>query len=232
MQNKTKTGINGFDNLIGGGFPKGSIILLSGSPGTGKTIFGLEYLYNGAINGEKGLYLSFEESESSLIEQAGQFGWDLNKLRKEKKIFLEYIPSKTINNSTIIELMQTIKEKNITRLVIDSVSTLALSIPTIHTKISEITEFSIKRFIHQFIEELRNLTETTIILIGQTNSETNISNDGVSEYSADGIIHIKYESLGGEYSRNLVIRKMRHVKNDEDLHPLEISKKGIIIHKL
>ena len=56
--------------------------------------------------------------------------------------------------------------------------------------------------------------------------------DGVSEFICDGVVLIKYESLGGDFSRTLRVRKMREVNNDEDIHPLEIGEKGIIIHSL
>lgn len=229
---KTKTGINGFDELVEGGLTTNSITLLTGTPGTGKTIFGLEFLYRGALIGEKGLYISFEEPKENIIEQAKQFGFDLAKLEKEGKIVIDYVPSKNITNAVLAAIPSSIKQDNIKRVVIDSVSTLALSIPTIQTKITEVTEFTIKRFIYNFIEDLRLAHAGTILLIGQSRNDKELSSDGVSEFVADGIIHITYESLGGEYSRSLNIRKMRQCKNDEDIHPLEISKKGIIVHTL
>ncbi|MBR9677130.1 AAA family ATPase [Candidatus Woesearchaeota archaeon] len=230
--NKTKTGIKGFDDLLNGGIPTGSIVLVSGTPGTGKTIFGLEYLYRGALNDEKGLFITFEEPKSNIAEQAMQFGWDLEKLEKKNILHIQHISSKTITNATLKEIVNFVKKEKIKRLVIDSISTLALSIPTIHNKVTEITDFAIKRFLHQFLEDLRDFADTTTLLIGQTTSEKHLSTDEVSEFIADGIIHILYESLGRDYSRSLIIRKMRKVKNDEDIHPLEISKTGLTVHTL
>ena len=87
MKNQVKTGITGFDELVEGGFPKGKCILLSGTPGTGKTIFSLQYIYNGAKRfKEKSLYISFEENKEHLFSQAKKFGWDLEKLENEKKV--------------------------------------------------------------------------------------------------------------------------------------------------
>lgn len=229
---KVKTDIAGFDALVGGGFPKGAIILVGGTPGTGKTIFGLEYLYRGAMLGEKGLFISFEEPVENLILQAKQFGWNIDKVTKKKDLLFDYIPSRKINNSTIKDIITIVKEKNIKRLVIDSLSTLALSIPTIHSKVGEITDYSIKRFIHTFMEELKLLEETTTLTMTHASNQNVLSTDEISEFLADGIIHIIYESLGGEYSRSLTIRKMRQVKNDDDIHPLEISKTGLIVHTI
>jgi len=71
-----------------------------------------------------------------------------------------------------------------------------------------------------------NFPEGTYVLTGKE------AKDYISEFISDGIIHITFESMGGEFSRSLLIRKMRRVKNDEDIHPLEISSKGIIIHNI
>ena len=59
-----------------------------------------------------------------------------------------------------------------------------------------------------------------------------ISRDTISEFMCDGVVLVKFESMGGDYSRSLIVRKMRNTKNDEDVHPVEISEKGIIIHKI
>ena len=229
---KIKTGISGFDALVKGGLPAGSCVLLSGTPGTGKTIFALEYIYRGALEGDKGLYISLEEQTQSLRDQASNFGWDFEALEKKGMITLMYIPTSSITNSTIKEIQSTVSEYGIKRLVLDSVSTLSLAIPTIQTVISDITEFSIKRFVHNFIDEIKGPRKTTILLISQTSDDKKFSSDEVSEFMSDGIIHIVYESMGGEYSRSLIVRKMRQVKNDEDIHPLEISNKGIVVHTL
>ena len=171
MAEKTKTGIEGFDSLIEGGIPESSITLITGTPGTGKTIFGLEFLYRGALMGEKGLYISFEEPKENLKLQAKQFGWDFDKFEREGKIVIDYIPSRTITNSVLEAIVPAILKDDIKRVVIDSVSTLALSIPTIHTKVTEVTDFTVKRFIYNFVEELRQVKTATILVIGQSNTD-------------------------------------------------------------
>ena len=78
-----KTGILGFDKLFKHGIPKGKAVLIEGSPGTGKTIFCLQTAYNTCKVGKKVLYMSFEESEASLIEHMEEFGW--NPVAMQKK---------------------------------------------------------------------------------------------------------------------------------------------------
>lgn len=232
MNKKVKTGIQGFDQLLNGGLPSEKCILLTGSPGTGKTIFALEYIYNGADKfGERGLYVSFEENQNNLKNQAKQFGWDFESSKVKDLIHIMDLPASELTENTINDMVNYIKKNNIQRLVIDSISALVINIPTTHTKLVDITQIYIKQFIYQFINRLQQIENVTTILTAQS-SETELSNDSASEYICDGIIKITYESLGGNYNRSLIIRKMREVKNDEDIHPLEISSKGIVIHNL
>ncbi|MCX8176270.1 MAG: ATPase, partial [Candidatus Bathyarchaeota archaeon] len=82
--NRVPTGIEGLDEAIRGGFPKGSLIVLAGNPGTGKTIFSATFLYNGAINyGEKGMYVSFSENRETFFSNMLSLGLDFWKLERE-----------------------------------------------------------------------------------------------------------------------------------------------------
>lgn len=76
------------------------------------------------------------------------------------------------------------------------------------------------------------MEDVTALLISQAADNKSIMLDSVSEFVCDGIIRIMYESLGGAYSRSLSVRKMRQVKNEEDVHPLEISDQGLIVHSM
>src|SRR3990167_5126073 len=101
MVERVPTGIEGFDELIQGGFPKGSSILYTGTPGTGKSIFGMQFLYNGAQKyKEKGLYITFEETAQELKDQASMFDWDFNKFEKDGKVKIIAIPARNITDTT------------------------------------------------------------------------------------------------------------------------------------
>lgn len=226
---RVKTHIIGFDELIEGGFPKNSSILLSGSAGTGKTIFSLQYLYNGSsIENEKGIYFTFEEKKESLLEQANQFGWDLDKLDKKNKLKIISIGTDDINKNTINDMIEIIENTKSKRVVIDSITTLSFLAPeSIST--GQLNNHTIKKFLYSFITKFKDMQDLTIILISQKDEK--VSND-IAEYLCDGVINIDYESLGGDFSRQLTIKKMRKTKNNEDIHPMEISKTGIVIHNL
>jgi len=178
------------------------------------------------------LYISLEERALSLKNQASQFGWDFDKLEKENKVKIIHIPAKDIKETTASEIIKMANENGYRRLVIDSLSALSINTPTTYSKVTDLTEISIKRFMYKFINDLRDVNNNiTPLLISQT-TDGQLSRDTVSEFICDGIVHISYETLGGKYSRTLTIRKMRETKNDEDVHPLEITSKGIVIHNL
>ena len=133
---RVKTGIPGFDELIQGGIPKGFNVLLVGQPGTGKTIFGMQYLVNGATAGENGLYVSLDSPNERVREQARQFGWDIDGLEKEGKITLLKVPldKPKINLFDILE--EEVKETKAVRLVFDSLADFAISIDQFATPLA------------------------------------------------------------------------------------------------
>ena len=89
---KTLTGIQGLDEITGGGLPSGRPTLVSGGAGAGKTMFGLEFVVRGATQyGEPGVFISFEETIPDLVENARSLGFDLNRLVAEKKLFLDHV---------------------------------------------------------------------------------------------------------------------------------------------
>ncbi len=93
---RVKTGIPGLDNLLQGGFPKSSCILLSGPPGTGKSIMAVHFLHEGAVTDEVGIYLSFDEPRESILLSGEELGFNLKRLEKENKlVILEYFTIET-----------------------------------------------------------------------------------------------------------------------------------------
>ncbi len=85
---KTPTYITGLDEILNGGLPYGRTSLVFGTPGNGKTVMGVEYLYRGAINGEPGIFLGFEETVKTLCENALTMGFNLSSLMKKNQLFL------------------------------------------------------------------------------------------------------------------------------------------------
>ena len=89
---KSPTSIHGFDEITGGGLPKGRPSLVCGGAGCGKTLFAMEFLVRGAtIYKEPGVFISFEETAKELTANVASLGFDLDKLVEQKKIWLEHI---------------------------------------------------------------------------------------------------------------------------------------------
>ncbi|MCX6776545.1 MAG: hypothetical protein NTY73_01055, partial [Candidatus Micrarchaeota archaeon] len=122
---RVPTGIEELDKIIEGGFPEGSTILVKGSPGTLKTIFGLQFLYNGAKQyKDKGMYISFTQGEDSLRQQAELFGWDFKDFPVE---FRNYdITREPDLEGLIVSDIKTFKPS---RVVVDSLTSFLSKLP-------------------------------------------------------------------------------------------------------
>ena len=87
---KALTGIDGFDEITGGGLPRGRTSLIAGSAGAGKTLFGMEFIYRGATQfGEPGVFMAFEENETELVENVASLGFDLDALVKRNQLVID-----------------------------------------------------------------------------------------------------------------------------------------------
>lgn len=238
---RLSTGVAGLDNLIGGGMPRGFNILLSGAPGTGKSILGLQFIYEGVKKGEAGIYVSFEQFKEDIIEQARQFGWE--GITDDKLFSLLSIKHKDIQ-SFMNYLKDEVEAKNAKRLVIDS-----LSVVSVYTNIMEDPEFSKimdlsvdlhsrvsvdpdqyrKQVIYHILSKIKAMGVTTLLISEQTEAEK-LTRDEVSEFVSDGVIVLKKVVIGKDVIRSLVVEKMRHTKINAGTHSMEFSDCGIIVN--
>ncbi|MEM4267240.1 MAG: ATPase domain-containing protein [Candidatus Woesearchaeota archaeon] len=219
------TGISGFDELIQGGFVERSINLVAGGPGCGKTIFCLQYLWNGATKfGEPGLFVSFEENLDDLKKDALAFGWDFDSLKETRVDFIYFHPYdvRDIHNC----LLELIKKSGAKRVVFDSTSVYGMTLES---------AFEVRKGLYDLAAILRkhncvSILTSEIVEGDRSEYASRFSRFGVEEFLADSIIVITFESLGGQIPRSIQVRKMRRTKNDEGVHPLEITSQGLIVH--
>ena len=234
---RVKTGVPGFDELIEGGIPKGFNVIFTGGPGTGKTIFGLQYIYNGAINGENGVYVSLETSTDGIKNQAMQFGWDLDKLEKEGKILILRIPMDVIKLDLFSAINEAIQKVNAKRLVFDSLDALAINIDMFTIPVAYVgsrnrityTGKSRRRITYLVMNELSKLKTTNIVITASSQDEKQITIDGVSEYASDGVVVLKSLALGETTNKTMEIKKIRNTKIQGGIKSYEIEQNGFII---
>jgi KaiC/GvpD/RAD55 family RecA-like ATPase len=221
MANRVKSGIPGLDKLMQGGFVESSVNLVTGETGTGKTIFGLQYIHSGLKRGEPGVYITLEENPEDIKADAMQFGWNLEKFEKSGIFKLIYHDPVQVNNidSVIIGEINSLKAK---RLVIDSTSLLGLNIEN---------PAQIRRRTFSIINTIKRNACTALILSEIPEGVKSLSRFGVEEFVADSVIVLHYLGIGEVSARSLTIRKMRRTKHGNDVYPLEISDKGIVVKR-
>lgn len=237
---RIQTGITGLDALIEGGFPEGRSVLVSGACGTGKTIFSMQYIYAGAATySEPGIYVTLDERPDLIRQDVLRFGWDLKKLEEENMIQIidgsisklgmpseeEYsLPATGFDlDKLLIEIMRTTKRIGAKRVVIDSIPSLGFNFENVH---------EVRKAVLKLSYMLMKSGVTSIMTSEIQEGANKFGKYGVEEYVVDGVIVLHYLGLGTKSNRTLHVRKMRATKHSEELHPLEISGKGIKVHSI
>lgn len=222
---QVKSGIPGMDKLLNGGFKRESVTLVSGSVGSGKTTFGIQYLVNGIKEqGEKGLLISFESPKYAVYSNMLPFGWDLANLERERKfVFIEY-PTNEISEFVSQEsnLRNLIGMTGVERMVIDSIGPLAYTYEN-----AEQRRFGLMRL----VEMLRKLHCTVLIISGDTQDDLDSmprTMSGIESFT-DGMINLYNTFSGGNRMRGVSVLKMRGSKHEDGIYEMELGDDGITV---
>lgn len=223
---RVETGIPGLDKLIEGGLVKGSTNLIAGNAGTGKTIFCMQYLWNGLQKGENGVYITLEQRPEDILADVSRFGWDFSKYVSSGKIRLESLIASDITEVTT-RVVESIKKVNAKRFALDS-----LTIATMGWKERPEEAFKLRGKSFDMLNTLRSLDVTSMIISEvQRGAKDELSKFGFEEFVVDAVVHLNYMTIGGA-SRNLQILKMRRTDHGKKIYPFEITDKGIVIKSL
>lgn len=235
-----KIGVPGFDELIDKGVPKGSSILVSGGPGSGKTTFCLQSLANAAKNGERCLYLSFEESRERLIRYLGNYGLNFNESEANGNFRIVRLDPFKISRSveTLLAqargelLIETNQVKELIpedfipdRIAFDSLSAVAAAFAG--------KEEGYRAYISQLFDAFRAIGATSFLITEVEQSTTKYSRSGVEEFLADAVFvfyNLRQKSIRLNATEIIKIRGTSHKKR---IVPFKmLPNQGIIVYPM
>jgi circadian clock protein KaiC len=224
---KAATGIEGFDEITGGGLPRGRVSLLLGGPGAGKTVFALETLVNGARNyGEPGIFVAFEESSKQIVANAATFGWDLPGLEREHLFFLDARLSPTTVQAGSFDLAgmlaglsDRVRAMKTRRVVFDGIDVL---LTLLDDTVAE------RREMHRIYEWLQAENLTGIITSKASETDRRSSERyAFLQFMCDCVVQFAHRLSDRVSLRTLRVAKYRGSAFAENEFPIVISAEGI-----
>ncbi len=222
------TGIVGFDKICQGGFVRNSDNVLLGGPGSGKSTFLLQFLWNGATKfNENGLYCSFEPDIVETLKDALAFGWDFAKLNELDKVkFLKFSPQTSVDELKS-ELTRLISKYNIKRVCFDPISVLALNINE---------EGKIREEVFDLASLMKRLNVTSILSDESMDGERVGGDDGdgwsktdILKFLTDSVTTLHESGLSGVGDRAVRVIKMRRTAHSRGPIGMAITDNGIEI---
>lgn len=230
---KIRTLIEGFDDISHGGIPIGRSTLVSGSSGTGKTLFAVQFLYNGIVHfDEPGIFVTFEESPTDIIKNAYSFGWDLQKLIDEGKLFLlDASPDPEgqeivgqFDLSALIERIQyAILKYKAKRVSVDSITAIFQQYDAASL---------VRREIFRLVARLKQIGVTTVMTTERVEEYGQIARFGVEEFVSDNVVIVRNVLEGEKRRRTIEILKLRGTTHMKGEYPFTLTNNGINIFPL
>ena len=229
---RSMSGIPGFDELIGGGFHKGTVNTITGSSGTGKTVFASQFINYGVQMDEKGMIITPSESSEYLKrEMMSSFGWDFSKLEVEGKLTIVDVTDPDLRLQKSIEIdpvdflinfrklvERKLEEVKPVRLFIDDLTAFFMAVEA---------PFKIRSLTDDLFGTIRASGVTSVVTIG-----TAFSTNQFLEYGADSATMLNRERIGNNLIRSIYIMKMRGSKIANSIRVLDISDGGISVSSL
>jgi RecA-superfamily ATPases implicated in signal transduction len=217
-----RLGVAGLDEALGGGVPRGSIILLAGYPGAGKTTLATQFAYEGVRNGERALYVSFVEPKEDFYRNSANFG--INLAEAESKGLFKYYEALNVSTpealSDLIEdLLIQVDSMGASRAVVDSVS----AVEQLAGDAARVREV-----LHSAFYVGLKKRGVTSILVAELPFGGQTVGLGPEEFIADGVIIMRYRYVKGKMERYAEIRKMRGSPVLMPYLPYAITQRGVV----
>jgi circadian clock protein KaiC len=218
---RCKTHITKLDEILGPGIPWGSSLLIAGVAGTGKTVLSLEFIYRGALAGEKGILFSFEETDERLRAAAKGLGWDLDREIDRGMIEIVFIPQPDIMVEAHLLMMRArVEAMKAKRVVVDSVSVFLHKVPD--------PQLSREKIFH-LCSIIQNAQAVGFLATDIPYGSGQVSRFGVEETVVDGVIILSSTEEGLERWRYLEVYKLRNTAHLKGRHNMVIGQGGISV---
>ena len=225
---KTPTGIIGFDEITGGGVPKGRPALICGTAGCGKTLFSIEFLVRGALQfNEPGVLLAFEETRDELAKNVASLGFDLAQLIRQKKLVIDYVH---IERSEIQETGEFDLEGLFIRLnhAIDSIGAKRVVLDTLEALFAGLpNEMILRAEMRRLFRWLKDKGVTAVITAER--GQSSLTRYGLEEYVADCVVLLDNRVVDQVSTRRLRVVKYRGSIHGADEYPFLIGEHGISV---
>ena len=225
---KCPTGIQGLDEITGGGLPRGRPTLMCGGPGCGKTLFAAEFLVRGAVQfGEPGVFMAFEETEAELKANVASLGFDLAGLVRRKKIAIDYV---RIERSEVQESGEYDLEGLFVRLnhAIDSIGARRVVLDTLEALFASLPNEAILRAeLRRLFRWLKDKGVTAVITAERGREQ--LTRHGLEEYVSDCVILLDHRVVDQIATRNLRVVKYRGAQHGTNEFPFLIGDEGISV---
>jgi len=219
-------GIEGLDNMIQGGVPQRHLVVTIGSAGTGKTTFGLQFLYHGLLQGDNAVFITLEQSHEAIIDTANEWGWNFDQYEADDRLaVVDLDPVEMANSLDNIrgELPELIKDFNADRLVLDSVSLLEMMYDNPAKRRTEVFDFT---------RSLKEAGVTTFLTSEASESNPYASRHGIIEYLTDAVFILQYVRGETRETRLAVeIQKIRNANHSREMKPYEITSDGLSVYQ-
>lgn len=234
---KVRTGIPGFDTIISGGLREGRPIVVCGPPGSGKTTFGLQYLYSGAKDfDEPGVFVTLSQSAEEITKDCKQFGWDIQNLMAQgKMLIIDARPFKMQEGFVALDeslyrgesvpfehltqlILSGIKRIDAKRLVVDSLTVLGMQYSN---------NFYMRQGMQGLMQALEDYKCTSILVTEQPNN----NEIPVEWYVASGIVMMEHIRKEDTMERTIQVLKLRGVRHDDQIYPMKLDENGLrVLH--
>jgi circadian clock protein KaiC len=225
---KARTGIAGFDEITGGGVPKGRPTIVCGGPGCGKTMFAIEFLVRGATQlGEPGVLLSFEETAEEMTKNVASLGFDLKLLSAKNKLIVDFVriePSEIQETGAydleglFIRLQHAVDSTGATRVVLDTLEAIFSGFSN---------QGLLRAEVRRLFRWLKDRGLTTVVTAER--GEGTLTRHGLEEYVSDCVIFLDHRVTQQVSTRRMRIIKYRGSSHGADEHPFLIDEQGFSV---